>query len=139
MQLVAMFPRILMNVTVAVAVLAAAFAFAGQPASAQSAQERVQTGLDATAGAAGLDGRKDLDLPAEIGRIIGFILSFVGVVFLGLMIYGGFTWMLARGNDSEVSKAKGIIISAIIGIIIVAGAYAITATVLRFVVPGAEQ
>ena len=62
----------------------------------------------------------------QIGIIIGGILAFIGVLFFGLMIYGGFTWMLARGNEQEITKAKDLIISAIIGLIVVLSAYAIT-------------
>jgi len=66
-------------------------------------------------------------LPGAIGKVVGVILSLVGVAFLILMIYGGFIWMLARGNDQEVVKAKDLIQSAIIGLVIVLAAYAITA------------
>ncbi len=66
------------------------------------------------------------DFPTAIGKILGSILAFVGVFFFILMIYGGFVWMFARGNDQDVTKAKGIIESAIIGLIIVLSAYAIT-------------
>lgn len=66
------------------------------------------------------------DLTAIIGFIIKMLLSFIGVVFLLLMIYGGYIWMLARGNDQEVEKAKNIIKNAIIGLAVVLSAYAIT-------------
>jgi len=65
--------------------------------------------------------------PAEIiGRVIGIGLSFVGILFLGLLIYGGVIWMLARGNEEEVKKAMDMIQAAIFGLIIVMVAYAIT-------------
>lgn len=64
-----------------------------------------------------------------IGQVIGYILSFVGVIFLVLIIYAGFTWMLARGNEAEVKKAKDLMYDAIIGLIIIMSAYAITAFV----------
>ncbi|MCK5510713.1 hypothetical protein KAI65_04200 [Candidatus Parcubacteria bacterium] len=66
-------------------------------------------------------------LPGAIGKVVGVILSLIGVVFLILMIYGGFTWMIARGNEQEVTKSKELIKSAIVGLIIVLAAYAITA------------
>ena len=66
------------------------------------------------------------DLPAAIGQIVGAVLAFVGVIFLGLMIYGGFIWMMARGNESEVEKAKELIKSAIVGLVVILAAYAIT-------------
>lgn len=62
----------------------------------------------------------------KTGQIIGVVLSFVGVIFFGLMIYAGIMWMTSGGNEQTVTKAKDLIINAIIGIIIVLAAYAIT-------------
>jgi len=61
-----------------------------------------------------------------IGVIIGVILSLLGVIFLVLIIYGGFLWMTAAGNEDRVAKAKKIIQNSIVGLIIVIAAYAIT-------------
>jgi magnesium-transporting ATPase (P-type) len=66
-------------------------------------------------------------LQSRIGRVIGFVLSFVGVLFLILMIYAGLTWMTAGGNKEQVGKAKSLMINATLGLIIVMGAYALTA------------
>jgi cbb3-type cytochrome oxidase subunit 3 len=66
-------------------------------------------------------------LNTKVGSIIGLILSFVGVIFLILIIYAGISWMTASGNQEKVNKAKELIINAIIGLIIVLAAYAITA------------
>lgn len=66
------------------------------------------------------------DFPAAIGRVVGAVLAFVGVIFMVLMIYGGFTWMMARGNEQEVSKAKSLIEAAVVGLIIVLMAYSLT-------------
>jgi TRAP-type C4-dicarboxylate transport system permease small subunit len=63
---------------------------------------------------------------SKTGQIISVVLSFVGVLFLGLMIYAGIMWMTSNGNEQTVSKSKDLIINAIIGIIIVFAAYAIT-------------
>ena len=82
-----------------------------------------RAGLNETAAGTG---HTASDIPATIGKVVGAALAFVGVVFLILMIYGGFLWMLARGNETEVTKAKDTIIAAIIGLIIVLSAYAIT-------------
>ena len=42
------------------------------------------------------------------------------------MIYGGITWMTAGGNETTVTNAKKTITAAIIGLVIVISAYAIT-------------
>ena len=66
-------------------------------------------------------------ISSRLGILIGAILSFIGVIFMGLIIFGGFQWMLARGNEQQVEKARDLIMQAIIGLVIVLSAYAITA------------
>ena len=58
------------------------------------------------------------------GTVVGIGLGLVGTVFLILMIYAGYNWMTAEGKEEKVEKAKNTIIRALIGIIIVVGAYA---------------
>ncbi len=65
-----------------------------------------------------------------IGNIISVILSFLGVIFLVLMVYGGYMWMTAMGSEEKVKKAQQLIQAAVIGLIVVVGAYAITAFVM---------
>lgn len=101
----------------------------------------LDTGLDRTAGV-GFLGRDETatkdkikaagmisDIPEGIGKVIGAGLSFLGIAFMVLIIYGGFMWMFARGNDQAVGKAKEIITAAFIGLVIVLSAYAITTTI----------
>lgn len=99
-------------------------------AADQTAMQKAKEGLDNTAKAGyGVSDAKYIPIqsvPTAIGKIIGSGLAFIGLIFFILMIYGGFIWMLARGNEQEVTKAKNLIMSAIIGLIIVLGAYAIT-------------
>jgi len=68
-------------------------------------------------------------LTSKIGSIIGLVLSFIGVIFLILMIFAGLSWMTANGSQEKVNKAKDLMINAIIGLVIVLAAYAITAFV----------
>ena len=70
------------------------------------------------------------DIAVVIGKIVRQVLAFVGTIFLLLMIYAGFTYMLARGDDKKISTAKGIISGAVIGIIIVALSYSLTSFVI---------
>lgn len=96
------------------------------------------SGLNKTADkqyGAGYDTSKEVsstDITVKINSYIKIILSFIGVIFLILMIYGGFIWMFARGNDTEVDKAKNIIKNAVIGLILISLAYAITMVVFDF-------
>ncbi len=61
-----------------------------------------------------------------ISTVIEIALSFLGIFFLILTIYGGYTWMIARGNEQEIERASKIFQTAIIGLIVVIAAYAIS-------------
>lgn len=61
-----------------------------------------------------------------VGSIIQIALSFLGVVFIVLIVYGGYLYMTAHGNDQQVEKAKSLIRAAIIGLIIIVASYAIS-------------
>ena len=65
-------------------------------------------------------------LSAIIGKIIGAVLSFVGVIFFALLVYAGLTWMMAMGKEEKINEAKEMIFAAAIGLIVVLAAYAIT-------------
>ncbi len=99
------------------------------------AETQFEKGLNAAAqgtGHAEMTGIKD-KTPAEvIGLAVNGLLAFLGVIFLILMIYGGYQWMTAAGNEQQVEKAKNIIRDAIIGLIVVLAAYGITYTIYNF-------
>ncbi|MFA5022280.1 MAG: hypothetical protein WC508_04345 [Patescibacteria group bacterium] len=61
-----------------------------------------------------------------VGKVIAAFLSLFGIIFLILIIFGGYKWMLASGREDEVKKAQEIIRNAVIGLIIVLASYAIT-------------
>lgn len=105
--------------------LACLLFFSAVNISLAAGSDAALNGLNATAGTAGLKDN-NTDLPATIGNIVGAGLAFVGVVFMILIIYGGLLWMTSRGNEQQVEKAKDLIYSAVIGLIIVLSAYAIT-------------
>jgi hypothetical protein len=58
--------------------------------------------------------------------IIETLLGLLGIVFIVLLVYAGFQWMTAEGNEEKVEKAKGTIVRAIIGLAIIIAAYSIT-------------
>lgn len=72
-----------------------------------------------------------------IGTIIQGLFVVIGVIFGLLIIYGGFLWMTARGNEDYIKKAKGILETAIIGFVLVAGAYAISSYIIDKVITAA--
>lgn len=77
---------------------------------------------------------REANLPQTIGQIIRALLSILGIVFMGYIIYAGQLWMTARGNEEQITKAKAIIRGSIVGLLIVMLAYAITAFVVSQVI-----
>jgi hypothetical protein len=71
-------------------------------------------------------GVSEESLAIAIGKIINVILGFLGIIFIVLIIYGGFMWMTAQGNEAQVEKAKKILIRSIVGVIIILISYIIT-------------
>lgn len=66
-------------------------------------------------------GRKD---PVSITfAIINVLLTLLGLIFLVLMVYAGAIWVLARGNEEEISRAKDMIRRALFGLVIVLSAF----------------
>jgi uncharacterized membrane protein len=72
---------------------------------------------------------------AMISNIITMVLSLIGVVFVIFLIYGGFLWMTASGNETKTDKSKQIIKESIIGLVVVFGAYAISYFVIKILGP----
>jgi len=67
---------------------------------------------------------------SSLGQIVAVaiqaFLGLLGVIFLVLMITAGYKWMTASGNEEKLTEAKETIWRAVIGLIIVVAAYAIT-------------
>lgn len=70
------------------------------------------------------------DTPTDIrvitANIIKVFLALLGIIFVVLLVLAGYKWMTAMGNEDKVSEAKGQITTAIIGLLIILAAYAIT-------------
>lgn len=66
---------------------------------------------------------------AWTGYLNGMLLV-IGLLFMILVIYGGWIWMSAQGNDERVVKGKNLIIQAVIGLAIIIGARIIVELVI---------
>ena len=73
----------------------------------------------------------DAPLPEFIGTLISVFISILGIVLLVIIIYAGFLWMTAGGNPDQVGKAKTWMINAVIGLIVLLAAYAISSFVIE--------
>jgi amino acid transporter len=76
-------------------------------------------------------GFSDVSLGYIIATVIQAALSLLAIIFLVIMVFAGYRWMTASGNEESIKKAQESIKRAIIGLVIVILAYAITAFVFN--------
>jgi hypothetical protein len=62
-------------------------------------------------------------------RIVNYALTFLGLIAVFLLIYGGFLYMTSAGGDT--GKAKNVLMYTAVGIIIILLSFAIVNTVLQ--------
>ncbi len=65
-----------------------------------------------------------------VAQIIGVFFGLLGIIFVVLMVYGGFQWMTAAGNPEQVKKAQKLILDAVIGVLVLMAASFISYWVL---------
>ena len=92
--------------------------------------------LDPLAGRSGYETNETIANDAFVetlaGEIISYALGLIGLIFLALMIYSGFQWMTAGGNEEKVESAKKRITQAAIGLALVMLSYLIVYWVINF-------
>ncbi len=70
------------------------------------------------------------DIRLVVARIIRVALGLLGIVALVLIIYAGFVWMTAGGEEEKISQSKKIMVNAAIGLAIILSSYAIASFVI---------
>lgn len=90
----------------------------------------LDSGLLETAGGIAYGNAQAPQIEVIAGDIIKSIITLMGIIFLGLALYAGYLWMTARGKEEQTKKSKDILEEAVIGLIIVLAAYAITSFVV---------
>lgn len=76
-------------------------------------------------------GLADTDIRVTVANTINILLGILGTISLVLIVYAGFLWMTAAGNDDQIGKAKSILSAAIIGLVIILTAYSLSNYVVK--------
>lgn len=76
-------------------------------------------------------GLGEADLKQTVLNIIQLVLGLMTLIAVVLIIYGGFVWLTAAGNEENTEKAKRIISAAVVGLIIILLAWAVVIFVAR--------
>ncbi len=89
------------------------------------AQTQAQQGLQEAVAGTGIP-RQSIESFAA--NLVITLLGIVGILFMLLILYGGYTWMMGSrsGKEKEINNAKTILTNATIGLMIVIAAYVLT-------------
>ncbi|MDD4994945.1 MAG: IPT/TIG domain-containing protein [Patescibacteria group bacterium] len=71
------------------------------------------------------------DIRVIVARIINIALGLLGIIALIFVLYGGFLWMTAGGDEEKVGNAKKVLTNAVIGLAIILTSFAISQFVLN--------
>jgi hypothetical protein len=118
-----MFKRINRNISFLAPVILAALARtagAAVPAAMESNMQALGESARYTT-----TGVTETSLFTYLGALVQVFLGVLGVIFVGLFIAAGYSWMMAGGDTAKIDKAKDSMWRAVIGLLIIIGAYAI--------------
>ena len=79
-------------------------------------------------------GLSDTDPRDVVANVIQVVLGFLGTIAVVLIIVAGFQWMTAAGSEDKIAKAKKIMTAAVIGLVIVLMAYALSTFVINAII-----
>jgi len=87
-------------------------------------------GLKKTGGALGYNTNSTVTIQSTFLSWLKTALGFTSIIFLGFTLYSGLRWLTARGKEDLITRAKESLEGAIMGLVIISLAYAITNFVL---------
>lgn len=65
------------------------------------------------------------DIGACILNVVDYVLGLAGVLALAGIVYGGFMYITAAGNQDRIESGKNMVTYAVIGLIVIGLSYAI--------------
>ncbi|MDD2807820.1 MAG: MopE-related protein [Patescibacteria group bacterium] len=71
------------------------------------------------------------DLRVTVMNVIRIFLGFLGLIAIILILYAGYTWMTSAGNEEKISRAKKIIVNAVIGLVIILTSFMIVSFIIN--------
>jgi hypothetical protein len=71
-----------------------------------------------------------------IASLIRIVLGFLGILAVGLIMYGGWLYMTSEGDEKKIETAKNVIKDAFIGLIIILSSFALASFILKWLYDG---
>lgn len=71
------------------------------------------------------------DVKSFIRGALNFALTFLGIIALAIVIYGGFLYVTSAGKEEQATSGKKAVTYALVGILLIIGSFAIVNTLLH--------
>lgn len=110
----------------------AGFLFLSKPTMADNALFSQQEGMTEVRQAFGWEEQSDIRV--VIVNIIRIVLGLLAIIFVTLIVFAGFRYMTAGGNEDQTKEALSNIKNAVIGLAIIMTSWLITTAVMRYLV-----
>jgi len=95
-------------------------------AAASTSPEELQSDAVTKLNPGNITGISDL-----MGRGITAMVMFMGTIALALIVYAGFMWMTAGGNETRIEKARTIMVWTMLGTIAIGASYGFVKFVIQ--------
>ncbi|MEK7139351.1 MAG: pilin [Patescibacteria group bacterium] len=76
-------------------------------------------------------GLTSTDIRTTVANIINVALTLLGIIALVIIVFAGFKWMTAGGNDDQIGEARKMMVAGVVGLAIILSAYAIAKFVIE--------
>ncbi|EKD43252.1 MAG: hypothetical protein ACD_72C00390G0003 [uncultured bacterium] len=124
--------RFFKNLIITVVLFSGVFAFT-TPILAANISGEIGDQLSHAGGEKGAGLGAPTDPRLIVVNIIRVALGFTGMLALCLVIYAGYLWMTAGGNEEDVGKAKTLLRQSVIGLAIILTSYSLTTAAISLV------
>lgn len=71
------------------------------------------------------------DLIDYVGDLIRTLLLIIGTILLVIVVYGGFLYLTSTGEEARIKKARNTLTYALIGFVIIAGAFIVSDFIIK--------
>ncbi len=78
-----------------------------------------------------LAGLSSQDVKVTIQNIVQIIFGFLGTLLVLFLLYGGWLWMTSQGNEDQIDRAKKVITSAVIGLVLILASFGIATFIVN--------
>lgn len=66
-----------------------------------------------------------------VSSVVSVLLGFLGILAVLIILFAGFKWMTAGGNDDNISSAKSMMTAGVIGLVIVLASFGLSQFVIE--------